>query len=86
MLASEALQINPNARAIIRNPLALPKANSMMPSHQHKAAFFFSSALEHVAESLEAFIESYSSLFFSYRQGLQLCVSHYNVGATNIMG
>jgi len=26
-----------------------------------------------------------SILFFPYRQGLQVYVSHYNVGATNVM-
>jgi hypothetical protein len=45
MLNSEGLLMNANARAIIRDPLALPKANSTMPSDQYKVAFVFSSAL-----------------------------------------
>jgi hypothetical protein len=41
MLVSEAQQMTPRMRAIIRNPLALPKTRSMMPARQRKDAFFF---------------------------------------------
>ena len=40
MLASEAPQMMPTVRPIIRN-LALLNANSVMRSHQRKAAFCF---------------------------------------------
>lgn len=52
MLANEAPQMMRNARAIIRNLLALLSANSVMRSHQHKAAFFFQAAGKRINRKL----------------------------------